>query len=651
MKIKLLPDSVANKIAAGEVVGNASSVVKEMAENSVDAGASLVTINFRADGRELVQITDNGEGMTPADARLAFDKHATSKITSIDDIYALQTFGFRGEALASIAAVAEVELTTRTENDELGCRITMRGGDFVAQEQVVAPKGTTFKVKNLFYNVPARRKFIEDSEKEAAKIKNEFARIALCHPEVAFMLYKDDAPLYNLPVAPLKARIAGVVGKSVAAQLLEVATSTTIVKIEGFVGRPEAAKKRNKEQYFFVNGRFFKSPYLHKAVVAAYEKLIPQGLMPSYFLYLTVDTDKVDVNVHPQKTEVKFSEDSAIWQIVNAAVRESLAKTGAVPMMDFEDEGEVEIPVFGQESGRQLHEPASTNNPFYNPFDTKARQTNGENKTLHRQSSRLGAGFDEGLCHFESSFGGGNKTVTGGRNEVTEGFEPYPFSPESEIEREFDSSILEFIEGGEVVEEAPIQELELDLSTDYFKGALPLAGGFVATSLGGKLAVVNLSRAREVLLFRRYMAMLGSGNSVGQALLFPERMVLSADDVELMERQKDKFVAFGFDYNIVDQNTIELLALPADVETADIEDVIYDMVDSLRDGVNHTELQRKENMAAILSKCRGVKTLSQGEVEAVLDSLEGCKQCSLTYDGRAVVRLIDPADIKALFMN
>ncbi len=630
MKIRLLPDSVANQIAAGEVVGNASSVVKEMAENAVDAGASLVTINFRADGRELVQVTDNGEGMTPADARLAFDKHATSKITSIEDIYRLQTFGFRGEALASIAAVAEVELTTRTENEELGCRIVMRGGEFVSQEQVVAPKGTTFKVRNLFFNVPARRKFIEDSEREAAKIKTEFTRVALCHPEVAFMLYKDDAPLYNLPVAPLKGRIAGLMGKSIAAQLLEVGTTTSIVKVEGFVGRPESAKKRNKEQYLFVNGRFFKSPYLHKAVLAAYDKLIPAGVFPSYFLYLTVDTDKVDVNVHPQKTEVKFSEDSEIWQIVNAAVRESLAKTGAVPMMDFEDEGEVEIPVYGSANGRQLREPASTINPYYNPFTAKPRQSSeGDGGgSVGSRSGALSGGFGAGLDDFMS---------------------PYPSSAESELEREFDSSIMEFIEGGEAVSEESQQELALDQTADYFRGAVPLVGGYVATSLGGRLAIVDLARAREVLMFRRYISMLKGDVSVGQALLFPERMVLSADDVELMRAQSDKFAAFGFEFAVVDQNTVEFSSLPADIDRGAVEDLVYDMLDSLRDGLGLSDRVRKERLAAILSKSCGVKRLSEGEVEAVLDSLEGCKDCSLTYDGRPVVRLIEPNEIKTMF--
>lgn len=627
MKIRVLPDNVANQIAAGEVVGSPSSVVKEMTENAIDAGASLVTVNFRADGRELVQVIDNGCGMTAADARLAFDKHATSKITSLEDIYNLSTFGFRGEALPSIAAVSEVELVTRTESDTLATKVVIEGGEFRSQETVVGAKGCNFKVSNLFYNVPARRKFLESSEREAGKIKSEFRRVALCHPEVAFMLYKDDAPLYNLPVGSLRSRIAGVVGRGVAAQLLEVSTSTTIVKVEGYVGRPELAKKRKDEQYFFVNGRFFKSPYLHKAVMAAYEKLIPAGLTPSYFLYLTVDTSKVDVNVHPQKTEVKFSEESEIWQIVNAAVREALAKTGAIPMMDFEDEGEVQIPVFESARERGFEEPRTTLNPFYNPF-------------ANNNSSPKSDGSTAG---YERTGGSGGYRP---HNLVAEGIEPYPTSPEDMIEREIESSIAEFIENGEEVVERP---LDIEVEADGFKGAVALAGGYAATSLGGKLALVDLARAREVLLYNRYMMMLGSGNSVSQTLLFPERMVFSQDDVEMLTENYDYFADFGFDYKVLDSNTVEMMALPADLPHAELEDMLYDMLDSLRDGTDLSRQRRRERLAQILSRTRGVKKLSQGELEAVLESLDGCRKDSLTPDGRAVVRVVDLAEIKALF--
>ncbi len=626
MKIRVLPDSVANQIAAGEVVGSPSSVVKELTENAIDAGASLVTVNFRADGRELVQVIDNGCGMTPADARLAFDKHATSKITSLDDLYELQTFGFRGEALPSIAAVAEVELTTRTEDDELATRIVINGGEYQSQEMVVAPKGSNFKVCNLFYNVPARRKFLESSERESNKIKTEFRRVALCHPEVAFMLYKDDAPIYNLPVANLRSRIAAVMGRHITAQLLEVSTSTTIVKVEGYVGRPEAAKRRNAEQYLFVNGRFFKSPYLHKAVMAAYEKLIPAGVTPSYFLYLTVDTQKVDVNVHPQKTEVKFSEDSEIWQIVNAAVREALAKTGAVPMMDFEDEGEVDIPVFDGSRERGFEEPRTTLNPFYNPFEVEDKEPR---ERVEWGGRTMGSAGSVGGC----------------RGGLSDRVEDYPTAPESEIEREYESSIMEFIERGEGVVE---QELELEQRPEVFKGVLPIAGGYVATTLGGKLAIVDLARAREVLLYNRYMMMLGCGSSVSQSLMFPERLVFSQDDVQTLAENYDYFTSFGFDFSVVDSNSVDFMAFPSEVDHSAVEDIIYDMLDALRDGVDVGERARKERLARILSRTRGVKPLTTGEMEAVLESLEGCQGMSLTPDGRAVVRVLDLTEIKAM---
>ncbi len=631
MKIRLLPDCVSNQIAAGEVVGNPSSVVKEMAENAIDAGATFVTVGFRADGRELIQVTDNGEGMEPADARLAFDKHATSKITSLDDIYRLSTFGFRGEALASIAAVSQVELITRTADDELGVKIVVEGGKFVSQEAVVAPQGSTFKVRNLFFNVPARRKFIEDSEKEAAKIKTEFRRVALCHPEVGFALYKDDAPLYNLPISSTKGRIAGLMGKAVAANLLEVGTATSLVKVEGFVCRPEVAKKRGADQYLFINGRFFKSPYLHKAVVMAYDKLIPAGVQPSYFLYLTVDADRVDVNVHPQKTEVKFSDEGAIWQILNAAVRESLAKTGVIPMMDFEDEGEVEIPVFNAGVRSNLQEPSTTTNPFYNPFQSEPR---------------VGGGSVSGSVGVSS--GRSSVLVGGGLHDMESGFNaPYPKGVESEEEREYDSSIMEFIEGGG--DTSAQGELELEIESQGFVGALPLVGGYVATSIGGRLAVVSVARASEVVRYRHYMTMLSNGNSMGQTLLFPERLVLSADDVEVLGENYDNFVAFGFDYTIQDANTVELSALPADVNIEDVEDVIYDMIDSFRDNSGLSQQRRRESAARLLARTRTQKRLSQAELEALLVDLNGCADCSLTPDGRAVVKVFGEGEMKGMF--
>ena len=344
-RIQLLPEVVANQIAAGEVVNRPASVVKEMMENAIDAGATCVAVNFREGGRDLIQIVDNGCGMSPVDARLAFDRHATSKIRTAEDIYKLDTFGFRGEALASIAAVAQVELRTRQPEDELGTVTEINGGQFAGQTVVSCPAGSQFMVRNLFYNVPARRRFLEKSNVSAGHIKAEFQRVALCNPQVRFELYNNDAPVYLLQPASLAGRIVDVVGAAVKHNLLEVVADTSIVKLKGYVGRPAAARKTRPDQYFFVNGRYFRSAYFQKAVLKAYEKLIPEGSFPSFFLYFEIDPERIDVNVHPQKTEVKFADEEAVWQIVNAAVRETLGKTGAVPMMDFDDAGQVDIPV------------------------------------------------------------------------------------------------------------------------------------------------------------------------------------------------------------------------------------------------------------------------------------------------------------------
>ena len=290
-KIRLLPDTVASQIAAGEVVNRPASVVKEMMENSVDAGATAITVSYRNGGKELIKVIDDGEGMSPLDARMAFDKHATSKITRIEDVYALHTFGFRGEAMASIAAIAHVELPTRRPEDELGTQLVVEGSRFQSQENVVAPVGSQFAVKNLFFNVPARRRALDKSTTEPRHIAEEFRRVAMCHPEMSFSLYGEDAPVYTLHPSGLKQRIVGLVGKHAAGNLLEVGTETSLVKITGFVGKPSSSKQTNREQYMYVNGRFFKSPYFHKAVMQAYEKLIPAGTQPSYFLFFEVDPD------------------------------------------------------------------------------------------------------------------------------------------------------------------------------------------------------------------------------------------------------------------------------------------------------------------------------------------------------------------------
>lgn len=370
--IRLLPDSVANQIAAGEVVQRPASVVKELVENAVDAGSTSITVSIHEGGREMIQVIDNGCGISPSDAMKAFERHATSKITCADDLYKLTTFGFRGEALASISSVAEVELRTRRAEDEIGLKLNVNGGNADAPSAINVQCGSQFIVKNLFYNVPARRKFLKNKSIETKHIVDEFQRVALCNPQIEMLFYDNDNCRYNLPAANRRQRIVNLMGKHINANLLDLNVNTSIISIEGFIGSPHAAKKSGAgEQFLFVNNRYFRSPYFHKAIMQAYEKLIQNDVLPSYFLYMTVDPTRIDVNIHPTKTEIKFEDEHAIWQIINAAVRESLGKLGAVPMMDFDNDEPIEIPVFRGHSD-DIKEPVSSLNPNFNPFEDDA---------------------------------------------------------------------------------------------------------------------------------------------------------------------------------------------------------------------------------------------------------------------------------------
>lgn len=609
-KIRLLPDTVANQIAAGEVVNRPASVVKEMVENAVDAGASSITVSYRNGGKEFIKVIDDGEGMSPIDARMAFDKHATSKITCIDDVYALHTFGFRGEALASIAAIAHVELTTRRGGDELGTKLIIEGSRFQSQDSVVATQGCQFAVKNLFFNVPARRRALDKSTTEHRHIAEEFRRVAMCHPEMSFSLYGEDAPIYILQSSNLKQRIVGLMGKSAANNILEVSTDTSIVKITGFVGKPDSSKQTNREQYMFVNGRFFKSPYFHKAVMQAYEKLIPAGTQPSYFFFFEVDPEKIDVNIHPQKIEVNFDDGTAIWQIIHATVREALAKTGVVSFMNFEQEGNVEIPVRREGSSINRIPPTATNFS-YNPF----------------RSERID------------------------RADMSDFIEPYErlssLNRDDALEK-FDTSALEYIDGEDTEQELTLGEQALNSG---FSGALPLVGGYVASSCGGKLVIVNLARAKEAVLYGRYRLMLQNESSVTQKLMFPESLVFSTDDISLLRERYDDFTAFGFEYEITDGNRVEITGIPADFKSEDTQALLYDMIDSAREDTLPV-VQRREHLAAVLAADgakRIPKSYSEGEITAIMEAVSGGGNYNYTPDGRPVMRTLECEEIKKLF--
>ena len=645
-KIRLLPEVVANQIAAGEVVNRPASVVKEMMENAIDAGARTVKVNFRDGGKDLIQIVDDGSGMSPIDARMAFDRHATSKITSVEDIYALNTFGFRGEALASIAAVAQVELRTRQEGDEVGTQTEINGGQFAGQTPVMCPVGAQFFVRNLFYNVPARRRFLDKSTASAAQIKAEFQRVALCNPHIAFELYANDAPVYTLCATSLAGRIVDVVGRHIKQNLLEVDADTSIARIGGYIGRPAAAKRRNGEQYLFVNGRYFKSSYLTSAIMKAYEKLIPESSSPSYFLYLTIDPSRIDVNVHPQKTEVKFADEEAVWQIINAAVRETLAKTGAVPLMDFDRDGIVEIPALSR--GAVYSEPRAMSNGDYNPFreeyiDPTAPDPNVDftgfdvpyddrGQTL---SDTAGTGFAPraGMGGGMSGRGASGGSLPGGLRSAGSGF-TLPQTPPA---------------GGDftIPSSAGQQRLAVE-GRPEFTDPLPLGGGYLAALLGGRFVVVDVRRARERILYEDYLKMLGNGSSVSQQLLFPERLVLSGDEYALLEENAVEFASLGFDIDFAGEGTIEVKGTPADMPADAVDQMVYDLLQAFSTPVSLAD-QRREKIAAVMARggAKGIpRNMSRDEAAVLLAQLAATGNFSFSPSGKAITAEITPEDIR-----
>lgn len=631
-RIKVLPEIVANQIKAGEVVEYPSSAIKEMMENAIDAGATSVKVNFSNGGRDLIQIIDNGCGMSPTDARMAFECHATSKIGSLDDIYALSTFGFRGEALASIAAVSQVELTTRQADAEVGTKTIINGGEFIDQKPVAAPVGSQFVVRNIFYNTPARRKFIDNKEsKLVAGIKNEFRRVALCHPEVALELMSNGAPIYTLPQANLAERIVGIFGPSIKHNLLEVGVETTIAKVAGYVGRPSGSKLRGNEQYMFVNGRFFHSPYLNKAVVKAYEKLIPDGAAPSFFIYLTVNPERIDVNVHAKKTEVKFADSEAIWQILNAAVRETLAKTGAVPLMDFDNEAAVEIPV--AQSGIVYHEPRATTRDNYNPFLSDIDSPESESEFAINPANKGYAG------------GNGPKPKEFSSHEMFEEFDSldsgelastpsFGFLSAGEEGPASQSSALEFIE-----EDSSEQYLDIESGgAPTFSNVHYIGNGYAMMLSGERPAFMDLKRAHERILFNTYMAMLQSGATLSQKLLFPERLSVSSGEYALIQEYDVDIAALGFDMELLGDGEIELRGIPADTSVENIDQILYELIQTLSTPQS-VETLLKERMATSLahSECSRRRGYTQADAETIAQRLQNISERYYSPSGKPIM--------------
>ncbi|MGL4955763.1 MAG: DNA mismatch repair endonuclease MutL [Bacteroidales bacterium] len=621
-KVQLLPDSVANQIAAGEVVQRPASVVKELVENAIDAGAKSVTLIIKDAGRTLIQVVDNGAGMSEVDARLAFERHATSKVRSAQDLFALQTFGFRGEALPSIAAVAEVELKTRTADEEIGTRIVINGGTLDKQERISNPIGTSIAVRNLFYNVPARRKFLKADTTEARHIEQEFKRVALCYPHVALVLQRDGRKEYDLPASNLKQRIISIFGSTRWTKgLLEVGIETEVVQLNGFIITPESAVKEQDKQYFFVNGRYFHSTYFRSAVQRAYEQLLPSGYYPSFFLYMQVPLDKLDVNIHPTKTEVKFEDDKIIWQIVNAAVREAVGKYALAPRIDFDMPPEVRMSI--PTSRDNITAPQIAVNHSYNPFNTDKQPTSVRSNSSQRDWQKM-------------------------YNSLTsENKHPF-FSGEDTTLNDDDSIIV-----ASKINIQQEQQLSLSEMNDSQKRCMQLKGKYILCIAQSGLMVIDQVRAHQRILYEDFLQ--HSDHAMpSQQLLFPHSMDLQPADHSLLLSVQDDLQQMGLEINDFGMHSIVVQAMPATAHEQNPEKLIEKLITllkleerSLQD--NHKHIV-SASMAKSLAKNTGT-TLVEEEMQSLVTRLLACKSPDICPYGKPTINIMNIEEFDKRFLK
>ena len=612
--IRLLPDSVANQIAAGEVIQRPASIVKELVENAIDAEASNIYVLVTDAGKTCIQVIDDGKGMSETDARLSFERHATSKIREASDLFALRTMGFRGEALASIAAVAQVELKTRPASEEVGTKIVIAGSKFESQEVVSCPKGSNFSVKNLFFNIPARRKFLKANSTELSNILAEFERIALVNPDVSLSLYSNDAEVFNLPASSLRQRILSVFGKKLNQQLLTVDVDTTMIKVSGFVAKPETSRKKGMHQYFFVNGRYMRHPYFHKAVMDAYEQLIPAGDQITYFLYFEVDPANIDVNIHPTKTEIKFENEQAIWQILAAAVKESLGKFSAVPSIDFDTADMPDIPAF--EQAAPVESPKVHYNSDYNPFKSSAS-------------------YSRPSVNWENLYGGLQKADTHIEPDTTDHFSDAVRTESAETGSVFSSAFN-----------------NTDHAVEKANQHLQIKGRYILTSVKSGLMIIDQHRAHVRILFDRYITQITNRQGEGQRVLFPEIIQLPASEVVVLEGIMDDLSAVGFELTNLGGGSFAVNSIPSGVEGLDPVQLVRNMVHTAMEKGNDVKEEIQNVLALTLAKATAIvygQVLTPDEITGLVDNLFACETPNYTPDGSVVISTIKDDDINKLF--
>ena len=621
--IRLLPDSVANQIAAGEVIQRPASVIKELVENAIDAGAQHIDVLVTDAGKSSIQVIDDGKGMSETDARLSFERHATSKIREAADLFALRTMGFRGEALASIAAVAQVELRTCVEGEELGTKLVIAGSKVESQEAISCPKGSNFCVKNLFFNVPARRKFLKSNQTELSNILTEFERIALVNPNVSFTLYHNDAELFNLPAIQLRQRIMGVFGKKINQDLLSLDVDTTMVRVSGFVGRPESARKKGARQYFFVNGRYMRHPYFHKAIMDAYEHLIPVGEQVSYFIYFDVDPGNIDVNIHPTKTEIKFENEQAIWQILAAAVKETLGKFNAVPSIDFDTEGMPDIPAFESSPYAGIQPPKTTYNPDYNPFNTSAVPPSSYSSKPSRDWEQLYEGLEHhsSAQHIQKSYPDDGDYFTAASMEQ-------PVTPTL-----YDHS-----------EEAAMGEK----SSQHYQ----FKGRFILTSVKSGLMIIDQQRAHIRILYDQYLEQITRRQGASQGMLFPDIVQFPVSEVPVLQEIMEDLSYLGFELTDLGGGSYAINGIPSGIEGLNPVELIQSMVHTAMEKGGKVKEEVQSNLALTLAKAAAIvpgQVLTNEEMNGLVDGLFAVATPNYTPDGKTLLSVLQEDELEKLF--
>jgi DNA mismatch repair protein MutL len=600
--IQLLPDAVANQIAAGEVVQRPASAVKELIENAIDAGADKIQLILKDAGKSLIQVIDNGCGMSLTDARMCFERHATSKIRKAEDLFAIRTMGFRGEAMASIAAIAQVELKTRRHEDELGTCIIIEGSEVISQEACSANTGTSISIKNLFYNTPARRNFLKSNPVEMRHIIDEFQRVALANPQVFLTMHHDGQEVYHLPASAMKQRIVHLFGNNYNQRLVPVEEETTIINLRGFVGKPEFARKTRGEQFFFVNNRFIKDAYLNHAVLTAFQELLPDETFPLYVLFIDIDPAKIDINVHPTKTEIKYQDEKSIYAIIRSAVKRSLGKYNITPTLDFDQENSIGH-LITQKPFEEIVQPTIAFNPDFNPFASEKKASEREIPFL-RDSNNHHAAIP--------------------RNWDT----LYEISKKEETLQH------------QIHEEKSIPVNEQDITKSSEKQFFQVHNRFILSQIKSGFMLINQQAAHERILYERFLQQLQNHSGVSQQSLFPQSVTLNSSDFELLKELLPDIRALGFDIREFGRNTVVVEGIPADINNANEHELLEQLLEGFKNNLSILKLDKRDNLARSLARNAALKVgvkLSMEEMNQLVDQLFACQMPNLALNGKPVI--------------